>query len=683
MKTKNLTALFVIAIFLVSGMLNQCYTQESKQLFQKGLMKENGEGNLVDAIRIYEAIVADENAETSVKAKAQLHIGLCYEKLGKEEAIKAYELVVQNYKNYKEEYDVATSRLQVLIIEENEDDFNMINLYDKGASIRNGTMLEHTSISPDGSKLLGIDFSVGQNVAVQDLKTKKISLITNYTWTENNDGWTYFPVWSPDGKEIVYMYCDWVAGIMELQIAGPDGKIRTLLSKKTNAQIIPRQWTNDGKHIMTYIQDTTGIYTIAMVSVSDAKVTPLYKTQWSGKFITGNASISPDSRFIVLSDGPGDNLNLYIISVDGGPATQITNFPMNEHEPLWSPDGEYIAFIKETKGESFLYRTKIVDGKIVGQPIMVRQGMQNVSLNNWNEQGICCTMMLVLHDIYTLAMDPEMGIPTGVPVPVDYAPTGSNLTPAWSHDGNYLAFFSDDHGSEIVIMPMDGGENRHYPIDVDGFWVMTAHCLQWQPDNTGLGFNILDSENNPILYRLDVATGELESWRLPTDGHARIIMGPENNTVIYTDNDNENGAGIFQFNLETNETKQLIKIEEEEEWFVIRQLSNSHDFKNVAFLLNNTKLMIYNTETGEGGIFKENYAAPAFSPDGTKILALNKEGLTVFTNGGEVLHQYDIRKTFEPGTMMWGFDWSPDGEKLVFNIRKGMVENYLMKNVLK
>ncbi len=197
-------------------------------------MVENGEGDLLEAISIYEKVIADESAENSVKAKAQLHIGLCYEKMGKEEAIKAYELVLENYKNYADEVQVASSRLSELSIKESDDDFKMINLYGKDAGLAGATMLDGISISPDGSTLLGIDFSVGQNVAIQDLQTKEIKLVTNYTWTDiDNAKVTYYPIWSPDGKEVVYMCNDWKEGNMELEISSLDGEKRTLVSKKT------------------------------------------------------------------------------------------------------------------------------------------------------------------------------------------------------------------------------------------------------------------------------------------------------------------------------------------------------------------------------------------------------------------------------------------------------------------
>jgi hypothetical protein len=38
---------------------------------------------------------------------------------------------------------------------------------------------------------------------------------------------------------------------------------------------------------------------------------------------------------------------LYVISIDGGPARRLTHRPQNDSEPSWSPDGQWIAYTRE------------------------------------------------------------------------------------------------------------------------------------------------------------------------------------------------------------------------------------------------------------------------------------------------------------------------------------------------
>ncbi len=683
MKSKTIIVFFTLTFFLVTGLVTQSFSQESKQLFQQGLMAENGEGNLQDAISIYEKIVADESAENSVKAKAQLHIGLCYEKLGKAEAIRAYELVLQNYQNYEAEVQLASLRLADLI-KVDDKDLSIINLYGKGSSVKEGTSLENSSLSPDGSKMVGIEYSIGQNVAVYDLQTREIELITKYDWETPGHGWTYFPVWSPNGKEIAYLFSDW-EGSYEVQVSTLQGQKRMLIKNESiGGQIYPRQWSKDGSVILTFKQDTAGFYTIGLVPAKGGAFRALHKTQWTGQFIKGDASLSPDGKYIIFADGKEDNLDLFIMNTKGGTPILISGNPANEYDPLWSPDGKFMVFIKETKGESLLYALEITEGKPTGQPFLIKEGMQNVGLMNWTEYGIAYSMSFNLHDIYTIPLDMETGIPTAIPKPLDYTPVGSNICPVWSHDGKYLAFISYADKPEVVILTIEGGETRHYPIHAPGFWELTLGDLHWLPDNSGLSFNVRSPKEIPTVYRLDLASGEWQNWPLPVSIWSLTDWGPDENSFIYTSGGPE--PGIYQFNINTEETKHIFQ-PKESSFYIFRALKYSMDRKKVTFMYQSemdiNNLMVLDIESGEEKIIGENCMSPTFSPDGQKIVAHYDSKITIFSLDGEILQQYDLFQYFTSGTRIYGFDWSPDGKQLVFMTRNIVDGTYLMKNVLK
>lgn len=682
MKFRNHIVFFILVTFLVSGLVTSTYSQDSKQLFQKGLMKENGEGDLHAAIKIYEEVVADENAENSVKAKAQLHIGLCFEKLGKTEAIKAYELVLQNYKNYKDEVQVASLRLSELNKPDDES-MSVIDLYEKGS------FLENSSLSPDGTKIAGIDFSVGQNVNVYDRLTGQTQMITNYKWSNADDGFTYFPVWSPDGKELVYMFFG-NNGICELQASTLEGKKRTLIKNEPGSgQIYPRQWSEDGSEILTFKQDSSGFYTIGLLPAGGGSFNALYYTNWKDRFVNGDASLSPDGKFVVFADGQEDNLDIFIIDTKGGTPTVLSGHPVNEYDPLWSPDGKHIAFIKEIKGGAFLYGIEMAEGKPVGQPFLIKEGLQNVDLTNWTENGICYNLELKMNEIYTLSLDPETGTPVGDPKPLDYTPAGSNICPVWSHDGSNLAFISYDDKPEVVILPADGGETRHYTIPVSEFWANAVQDLNWLPDNSGVGFSMINRMELSTIYRLDLITGKWQDWPLPDKGWSFTDWGPDENTVMYTKGTDPN-AGVFQFNIKTGETKHVFK-PEANKWHNIRGLKFSRDYKKLTFTYGNFNIMVLDLESGECRMLDKIFWTPTFSPDGQKVLAFGSygeeknaaKGATVLSLDGEILQQYDISRYFAAGTRIHSPDWSPDGEQLVFSTLYGKFETLLMKNVLK
>ena len=83
-------------------------------LLQSGLYKEDVNGDLEAAIAIYERVLRDFSQDRPVAAKALLHIGLCYEKLGKEEAKKAYQRLIKEFADQSEPVQTARQHLEQL-----------------------------------------------------------------------------------------------------------------------------------------------------------------------------------------------------------------------------------------------------------------------------------------------------------------------------------------------------------------------------------------------------------------------------------------------------------------------------------------------------------------------------------------------------------------------------------------
>ena len=171
--------------------------QQAEKLLSKAIYQEEVNGNLQEAIRLYEEIVKKFPEYRSVVAEALYRNGYANEKLGNLKARQYYEKVINNYSDQPESVQLAQIRLSRILKTEKsadvQEDLFVINLYEKGSSIVKGTMLDNSSLSSDGTKMAGIDYSIGQNVAVYDLKTKQIQLITKYDWLTEGHGWTYCP----------------------------------------------------------------------------------------------------------------------------------------------------------------------------------------------------------------------------------------------------------------------------------------------------------------------------------------------------------------------------------------------------------------------------------------------------------------------------------------------------------
>jgi len=85
-KKKNLIMVIILFTgisFLFSSMIQK---ETAKELFERALYFEETKGDLEKAIELYSRIVKEFPDERVTAAKAQLHIGMCYEKLGLREA---------------------------------------------------------------------------------------------------------------------------------------------------------------------------------------------------------------------------------------------------------------------------------------------------------------------------------------------------------------------------------------------------------------------------------------------------------------------------------------------------------------------------------------------------------------------------------------------------------------------
>jgi tetratricopeptide (TPR) repeat protein len=89
--------------------------QTAGEMFEKALYVEEGQGDLQKAIGLYQDIVKKFPADREVAAKAQLHIGLCYEKLGLKEAEKAYQRVIADYPEQLQEVKTAKEKLSYIL----------------------------------------------------------------------------------------------------------------------------------------------------------------------------------------------------------------------------------------------------------------------------------------------------------------------------------------------------------------------------------------------------------------------------------------------------------------------------------------------------------------------------------------------------------------------------------------
>ena len=242
----------------------------------------------------------------------------------------------------------------------------------------------------------------------------------NLTNDPNND---WDPSWSPDGKRIVFTsdrdgHFDMPGGLPndEIYVMDADGGNPQNLTNDPNNDWDP-SWSPDGKRIV-FSSERDGNYELYVMDANGKNQQRLTDND----FYDRGPSWSPDGKriaFISKREGHfigefGLSYEIYVMDADGKNTRRLTNNRKNDWNPSWSPDGKWIAFTSDRKGDDVNYEIYVMDADGNNQ--------RRLTNNRVND---------------------------------------AHSSSSWSSDGKRIVFSSDRDGNwEIYVMDADGGNQQ-------------------------------------------------------------------------------------------------------------------------------------------------------------------------------------------------------------------------------
>jgi Tol biopolymer transport system component len=535
MKKKSFV-LFLTTIVLLILFVDLSSQQAAEELYEKALYMEEAQGDLQKAIGLYEQILKQYPENREIAAKAQLHIGLCYEKLGLQEAPKAYQKVLDDFPEQKEAVKLAQEKLSVFLkakaaLEKVDKEFNIRKVWSGPLTDTLGAP------SPEGKYLSIVDWTTG-DLAIRDLSTGKNQRLTDKgSWGESNE-FALFTRWSPDGKKIIYNWLN-KEQRFELRILALDNpNPRILLAMEDMQYVHPFEWAPDGKSILALVTKAPNISQIGLISVADGSFHALIVSDEDWASPLPLFTFSPDGKYIAYSFPQAEdtlNRDIFLFSVEEKNEIPLIIHPMNDSLLGWSSDGEWILFASNRTGSTDAWVARVNQGKLVQSPEMIKKDIGQIDPMGFTQNGsYYYGVNNRMTDIYSMQIDSESGRILSPPKKATLHYEGSNRSPAYSADGKYLAYISERglgplSRNVVCIRDLQSGKEKEFFLEPK-----SGSYPRWSPDGRFISFEGIDEANLRGIYRIDVQSGAVD-----------LIVQAEFGIIIYSHRWSKDGKFIF------------------------------------------------------------------------------------------------------------------------------------------
>jgi len=648
--SRSFLGVLLLAISL--GLILAASVQQSaEELYEAAVFKKDADGDMEGAIRIFCEIVERFPSSVEIAAKAQLQIGICYEKLGQkniEQAQEAFQKVLDNYPNQSAEVKIAREKLAALLkprpaAEKRNQGFKMLPIW-SDQEMENfpeeGNGIGNPRPSPDGKHIAFIDWSSGfGNLYVQETAAGKIKCLTGRRPPEESKANAYDSRWSQDGRHLAYIWENDEENYVDLRVIGlTDAKPRMLYrGSYVEGWMSPLDWSPDGKNILAIMWEG-GITRFGLVPLDGAAhhIIKTFADLRPGNNPAGGL-FSPDGRYIAYDsqqDEEAVNHDIYLLALDSGKEWAVASHPSHDYLMGWVPDGGNLVFASDRAGTVDLWTIPVQDGQPTGKPSLAIKNIGFIDPLGITSEG---TLYFnrdpdgISMNIYTAAFDPDSGLPESPPEKLALPHEGRNIFPDWSPDGSTLAYVSrrKPPGRGILCLYSAAtGKVREMSF---------LHVISnpsWSKDGRFLFVMGSDAKN---IFRIDIETATIQTL-IEGEYVYSPSISPDMNFLFYAKGDRKDmSSRVIKKNLNTGREREIYRTP-----WVMSDLELSPDGRKIAVMLS------------------EKPYGPAPSGEESKnILGV------IPSSGGDLSPLHEFVHPAASGLV--ALDWSPDGCYIVFS----------------
>jgi Tol biopolymer transport system component len=235
-----------------------------------------------------------------------------------------------------------------------------------------------------------------------------------------------------------------------------------------------------------------------------------------------------------------------LLAADGSREIRLIEHPADDQLLGWTPDGNHILFASDRSGTMSAWMIRVADGKPQGSPDLVKPDIGQIIPIGFTPAGsFYYGLAIGTSDVYTAELDLATGRVLTEPQIATQRYVGWNTSPAWSPDGQYLAYISRNRHplagrrpEIITIRSLKTGEERDLSPKLPFMW----GPIRWSPDGRSILVSGKDSKARHGLYLIDAQTAEatlIEMWQGMIDIPSWF---PDGKRLLYRSWQHEAGA---------------------------------------------------------------------------------------------------------------------------------------------
>jgi eukaryotic-like serine/threonine-protein kinase len=264
-------------------------------------------------------------------------------------------------------------------------------------------------------------------------------------------------------------------------------------------------------------------------------------------------SLAPDGRSFVYASNQNGNFDLFVQRVGGKNATPLTpNTPSDEIAPVFSPNGERIAF-RSSREPAGIYVME-ASGENVR---LVVPGCFHPSWSPDGREIVCSTAGHEEAPTTRNTWTSTLWIANVETGEKRFLCENDAMQPSWSPKGNRIAFwFMPPHAgrSDIATISRNGGAIEVVTKDASTNWNPV-----WSPDGKFLYF-ASDRSGNMSFWRVSIdeetgkVQGEAEAVSTPSNFNRHLSFSANGRRMIYVQTDQQSNVQAVRFDAKAEKT---------------------------------------------------------------------------------------------------------------------------------